>query len=432
MYMAKYLRGGQTRSRCARCSKLPARGLAALMLMLCASHVYAGAAYIYELANPTDTAFGGAGQAARAQDAGTVFTNPAGMTRFNGNAALASGGLLYLYANFDPDGGTTIAGTDGSTTEFVPYGSFAYVHSVSDRLKLGVSVQNNFGLALDWGNNWVGRYTATEAAILAPQVQPTMAYKINDWLSVGAGAGLTLGYLDAKLRVNNKEPGLGDGKMQYRDTYFAVQGNFGIMLNPGPNTRIGLRYLTETELDFEDNPEFSRMGPLTGAITDQIIKLDLGMNMPQAVMLGAYHDLNEKWAVLGSVGWEQWSRFGALEVSVNESPDVTAELEYDDVWHVGVGAQYKYNSKWTINGGFSFDTALSSDKHRSLAIPLGKMYRFGTGAEYKKRNDLTLGAAITVMYEGNLPIDADSNGGHVSGRYKNVSLTFVTVYEKWQ
>ena len=129
-------------------------------------------------------------------------------------------------------------------------------------IEAGCQRRNNFGLSLDWGNNWVGRYTATEASLFAPQVQPTIAYKVNDWLSVGAGAGLTLGYLDAKLRVNNKEPGLGDGKMEYRDTDFAVQGNFGIMLNPTPSTRIGLRYLTETELDFEDNPDFSRMGPL--------------------------------------------------------------------------------------------------------------------------------------------------------------------------
>ena len=118
MLMARYLRGGQTRSRCARCSKLPARGLAALLLMLCASHVYAGAVYVYETANPTDTAFGGAGQAARAQDAGTVFTNPAGMTRFNDNAACwPVAACLSVRAPFDPDsGGTTIAGTDGSAS----------------------------------------------------------------------------------------------------------------------------------------------------------------------------------------------------------------------------------------------------------------------------------------------------------------------------
>jgi len=409
-----------------------ASGLAALLLTIFASHVNAGALYIYEIGSPTETAFGGAGMAARAQDAGTVFTNPAGMTRFNGNATLASGGLLYLYAPFDTDSGTTISGTDGSTTEFFPYGSFAYIHSVSDRLKLGVSAQNNFGLSLDWGNNWVGRYTSTEATIIAPQVQPTVAYKVNDWLSLGAGAGLTVGYLDAKLRVNNLEPGRQDGKMEYDDTYFAVQGNFGIMLNPGPNTRIGLRYLTETELDFEDDPDFSRMGPLLKPVTDLITDLDLGMYMPQSIMLGVFHDLNEKWAILGSVGWDDWSEFGQVDVSVDDSPDVTDELKFDDTWHVGIGGQYKYNKKWLHSAGYSYDTGLSGKKHRSLAIPMGDMHRLGIGTEYRKRDDLTIGAAMDILWEGTLQVNRDSNGGHVDGQYENVFMTFFTVYAKWQ
>lgn len=422
----------QKTMQCSACSDRLARGLAALLLMLSVSPVNAGAMYIYETGSPTETGFGGAGMAARAQDAGTVFTNPAGMTRFNGSATLVSGGLLYLYAPFDTSKETTIPGTDGSTTEFFPYGSFAYIHSVSDRLKLGVSVQNNFGLALDWGTNWVGRYTATQATIIAPQVQPTVSFRVNRWLSVGAGAGLTLGYLDAKLRVNQEREGRGDGKMELDDTDFAVQGNFGIMLEPDSHTRIGLRYLTETELDFKADPDFSRMGPVTGAITDLIDELDLGMKMPQSVMLGVFHDLNDKWAVLGSVGWDQWSKFGAVDVSVNDSPEVTADLKFDDTWHFGVGAQYKYTPKWTINTGVAYDTGLSGKKHRSLAIPMGKMYRFGIGTEYRKRNDLTIGAAMDVLYEGDLQISSDSGGGRVDGEYENVFLSFFTVYAKWQ
>jgi long-chain fatty acid transport protein len=416
-------------------SKHSLAALLATLLALLASNGYAGALYIYEVGSPTETAYAGAGMAARAQDAGTVFTNPAGMTRFDGNATLAAGGLLYLHAPFDTDSGNTISGTDGSTTEFFPYGSFAYVHSVSDKLKLGVSIQNNFGLGLDWGTNWVGRYTATSADILAPQVQPTVAYKVNDWLSVGAGAGLTLGYLNAKLRVNNSTldgAGFGDGKMEYKDTDFAVQGNFGIMLNPNESTRIGLRYLTETDLDFEDDPHFSRIGPTTGLVTSKVRKLDLGMKMPQSVMLGVFHDLNDKWAILGSVGWDEWSRFGHVDVSVDVSPTVTTDLKYDDTYHVGIGAQYQHNSKWLYSAGYSYDSALSSGAHRSPAIPMGEMSRLGGGFEYQKRDDLTVGAAADILWEGDLSVNASSNGGTVSGEYENVFIAFFTVYAKWQ
>ena len=79
-----------------------------ILSMICADFAYAGAAYIYEMANPSDTGYAGAGLAGRANDAGTVFTNPAGMTRFKESTALAGLTMLYLYAPFNPDKDTTV------------------------------------------------------------------------------------------------------------------------------------------------------------------------------------------------------------------------------------------------------------------------------------------------------------------------------------
>ena len=430
--MNEYLKKMQQYIQCSSCSNKLIYGLGVLLLTLFSSNSHAGALYVYETANPTDTAFAGAGLAGRAQDAGTVFTNPAGMTRFSKSAMLVSGGATFVRAPFEPDYATTISGTDGSASGWVPYGTFAYIYPVSDKLKLGVNVGNNFGLSLDWGTNWVGRYTVTQASLFAPQVQPTLAYKVNDWLSVGAGAGLTLGYLNAKIRVNNPDLS-GDGKMELKDTDFAVQGNFGIMLNPTPRTRIGLRYLTETSLDFEDDPDFSRVDPVIKEITDLIPGLDLGLKMPQSVMLGVFHDLSDRWAILGSVGWEEWSRFGAVEVKVEGvTGESTVNLKYENVYHVGIGAQYQYSSKWRYSAGLSYDSALSKGKHRSAMIPMGEMTRFGGGVEYRKRSDLTLGTAMDIMWEGDLSLNSESDGGTLSGAYEDVFLAFFTVYAKWQ
>jgi long-chain fatty acid transport protein len=430
--MNEYLKKMQQYIQCSSCSNKLIYGLGVLLLTLFSSNSHAGALYVYETANPTDTAFAGAGLAARAQDAGTVFTNPAGMTRFSKSAMLATAGGTFVRAPFEPDSNNTISGTDGSASGWVPYGTFAYIYPVSDRLKVGVNVGNNFGLSLDWGTNWTGRYTATQASLFAPQVQPTLAYKVNDWLSVGAGAGLTLGYLNAKLRVHSKDPDHQDGKMELKDTDFAVQGNFGIMLNPSPRTRIGLRYLTETDLDFKDDPHFSRVSPIVQEITDEIDGLDLGIKMPQAFMLGVFHDLSDRWAILGSLGWEEWSEFGHVDITVGDTPEVRSDLKYEDVYHVGIGAQYQYSSKWRYSAGLSYDSALSKGKHRSAMIPMGEMTRFGGGVEYRKRSDLTVGAAMDVMWEGDLSLNNKSNGGTVSGEYQNVFLAFFTVYAKWQ
>jgi len=396
---------------------------------------YAGALYIYETGNPTDTGYAGAGLAGRANDAMTVFTNPAGMTRFQESTYLAGITPLYLHAPFNPDENTTVSGSDGDTNEFFASGSFAYIRPVWDGLRLGVSIQNFFGLALNWGDNWVGRYEATKVALIAPQLQPTAAYKVNNWLSIGAGAGLTLGYLEDEIRVENLDPDLGDGKLKYDDTDFAVQGNFGIMIEPSDRTRIGLRYLTETELDFKSDIYFSGVGPAIAELTKSVKGLDLGMKMPQSVMAGVFHQVNDQWAVLGSVGWDDWSRFSRIHVRVDGTGvNRVVDAGFDDTWHFGVGTQYQYNPKLMLTAGFSYDSSMSTGSTRPIMLPLGDMYRYGLGFRYQKNDDLLLGGGLSFLWEGDLNVKPGGGGaeGQVSGQYDNVYITFLSLYVQWK
>jgi long-chain fatty acid transport protein len=265
-------------------------------------------------------------------------------------------------------------------------------------------------------------------------LQPTAAYKVNNWLSIGAGAGLTMGYLSDKSKVKNLDPTLGDGKLEYSDTDFAVQGNFGVMIEPSETTRIGLRYLTETELEFEDNLYLSGVGPAIADLMKSIGKLDLKMKMPQSVMAGIFHQVNEEWAILGSVGWDDWSRFARVRIRVDGTGiKRIVDAGFDDTWHVGVGAQYQYNPKLMLTAGFSYDSSMTKDSNRPIDLPLGEMYRFGFGCKYKKSDDILLGAGLSFLWEGDLEIKPAGTPltGQVSGEYENVSITFLSGYVQW-
>ncbi|MBW2246958.1 MAG: outer membrane protein transport protein [Deltaproteobacteria bacterium] len=401
-----------------------------IMTGICTSLAQAGGLYIYELGNPSDTGYAGAGLAARAEDAGTVFTNPAGMTRFKESTFQAGLTPLYIHAPFNPDENTTVEGSDGDTNLFFAGANFAYIHPVSDNFKLGVSLGNYFGLALDWGDHWVGRFKSTNVALLAPQLQPTAAYKVNDWLSIGAGAGLTLGYLKDEAKVKSRIPGKGDGSFEFSDTDFAVQGNFGIMFEPSEGTRIGVRYLMETDLDFEENIDFSNVGP----IFDRVPELNLGMKMPQSIMAGVYHRINDQWAILGSVGWEEWSRFGRVNVDLTGTePSTTIDAGFDDTWHIGVGAEYQCNPKLMLTAGFSYDSSMMDSDTRPINLPLGDMYRYAAGVKYRKSNDVTLGGGLSFLWMGDLEVKQAGNAkeGFVSGQYDNLCLTFLSFYVQW-
>ncbi len=398
--------------------------------------VYAGGLYIYEMGNSTDTGYAAAGLAARASDAGTVFTNPAGMTRFDQSKMLVGVTPLYIYANFDPDKDTTGSGPDGKVREPFSGGSFAYIRPVTEKLTLGVSGQNYFGLALKWdpANKWVGRYNVTEETLIAPQLQPTAAYKVNNWLSLGAGAGLTLGYLASESKVNNLDPDLNDGKLKYSDTAFAVQGNFGVMIEPSEGTRFGLRYLTETELDFEDDVYLSGVGPGVADLTKSLGEVELDMKMPQSLMAGVFHQVNDKWAVLGSVGWDDWSRFSRIRVKVdNLGANRVVDAGFKDTWHFGVGAQYQYTPKLMLTAGFSHDSGMAKQGALSIALPMAEMYRYGLGFRYQKSADLLLGGGLSFLWQGDLKINqtGDPVTGRVSGQYDNVNITFLSFYVQW-
>ncbi len=402
---------------------------------ICTGLANAGALYIYEMANVTDTGYAGAGLAARAGDAGTVFSNPAGMTRFKETTYVGGVTPLYIDADFDSDQYTTATGASKGVYEPFAGGSFAVIVPVGDKLRFGLSAQNYFGLALDWGDDWVGRYEVTKAAIIAPQLQPTVAYKVNNWLSIGAGAGLTLGYVEDESRINNPEPGLGDGRLKYDATDFAVQGNFGVMIEPSNRTRIGLRYLTETDLDFKARPYATGIGPEIAAVAQGVGKVDIGLKMPQSLMAGIFHQYSDQWAFLGSVGWDNWSEFSRVHIKVDGTGvDTTVHEGFDDTWHVGVGAQYQYKPRWMLTAGFSYDSSMATNSHRPLELPLGAMYRYGLGFKYKKSEEVTLGAGLSFLWEGDLkvkPSGTPVSGGQVSGEYKSVSITFLSLYAQW-
>ena len=163
----------------------------------------------------------------------------------------------------------------------LPGGSFFYVHSLTPNLKLGFGSYSYFGAPLEYNKNWVGRYHIQGATILGMSFQPSLAFRAADWLSIGGGPNVMVGFLRAKAAVNTLNPRLGDGQVRYQNWTVNVGGNVGILLTPRDGTRIGIDYLTPVNLNFADAPHFVGLGPLvTRAISNDKLrspKTNLGM-----------------------------------------------------------------------------------------------------------------------------------------------------------
>jgi len=410
-----------------------------LVIATALPQVQAGGLYLYELGTP-DVGAASAGWSARAQDAGTVFTNPAGMTRLEKSELLVGVQPLYLHADFSPDANTTTSGGDEDASTWLPAGGLYYVHNLMPKLKIGVSAVGYFGLGLDYQNSWAGRYYVQEVKLQAMGFQPALAYQVTDWLSLGVGVVALYGVLEERIGVNNIVPDQPDGKLELEDNDWAYQVNLGILVEPRKGTRFGLTYLSEGDLEFKDKANFSDLGPglepLLGANGLLDAKLKFDFTMPRQVMFSAYHELNDRWALMGNLGWQDWSEFGQVGVTVSseDTSSLTVDRNYNDTWHVAVGTQYRVAAPWLLTAGVAYDSSMVDDKDRTPDLPVGEAWRFGLGANYDWSKSMALGVGYTFLWNGDLDMDVNRGplAGRVSGTYENTSMNFFNFYLNWK
>src|SRR5215831_1847329 len=188
----------------------------------------AGGLILYEIATP-DVGLASAGYASRADDASTLFKNPAGMTRLDG--VQLQGGLQALYGSvyFSHDPSTSPRlGTDNgkNAVNWLPAAGLFATMPLGERWHVGLGLFSYFGSALDYGDNWVGRYYVQKSALIGESLMPSVSFKATDWLSIGAGLNAMYGYLDSHTAVNNL---IGpDGQMRLKNTTWGFGGDVGV------------------------------------------------------------------------------------------------------------------------------------------------------------------------------------------------------------
>jgi len=411
---------------------------AVVMMVALANESKAGGLFLSEFGTE-DVGLAGAGWAARAQDASTLFKNPAGMSRLEGNQF--QGGLQALYFQSGGFSGTNtpFGGNGGGNPVGVsPAASGFYVHSLGKDFKVGLGMLGNFGLALKNDQDFLGRYYVKQATLVGITFAPVASYQVNEYISIGGGPNIMLAYLKYTSNVNTLGPG--DGQIYASDTTAGVGGQFGVLVEPKKGTRVGVTYYSPIKLNFSTTPTFSNLGPIGNVLQNNGLlnaNLDLGMTVPQRVILSGYHELSNAWAVMGNFGWDNWSQFGKVDVDVAgtlASPSLTTNVDYNDTYHVAVGTQYRLNPEWLINSGLAYDSSMVSAANRSIALPVAATYKWGLGANWLKSPNVKLGFSYEVSYMGDMSINQNRGiglAGQVTGAYKDAMMHFFAFTMNW-
>ena len=395
---------------------------------------HAGGLFLYEMGTP-DLGTASAGRAATADNAAIAFGNPAGMTRLDSSQMLVGLQPAYGVSKFHKDSDTTVAGSNGGNAlGFIPGMGGYFVYSATPDLKFGLSLGSDFGLSARYQSNWSGRYYSEQTELITLGAFPVAAYRINKWLSVGAGAQIIYGKLNEKTGINDVLGG-GNASIDVGADDVGYGGMAGILIEPVEGTRFGVTYTSQVKLDFKDRPKTNNLGPVLAPLLDSGAKVDLGLTIPNQVMVSGYHDLSDSVAIMGNVVWQQWSQFGkpSLEVTSTTSRNVTANLDYDDTWGLALGTRYKFADDWSWSVGVAFDTSPIKKSQRTPALPMDQQIRAGTGVQYALNDRITLGAAYEYLNLGSANIDRSRPlAGTLQGDYATNEIHFFNVTASWK
>ena len=390
--------------------------LVGLLLVILAGRGWAGGLYLNEFGTPS-MGVAGAGAEAVAADASTSFHNPAGMTRLEGKELMLAGGLVVARVEFDPAPNTPIPGGDGGNAggPGPVLGAF-YVHSLSDRLKFGVDLVSLSAAMLDYDNDWTGRFQVQDVSIVTLTLNPTIAYRVNDWLSLAGGVGLMYASLDMTVAVPNP---FGPAQAEIDGDDTAVGFNLGAMVELSEQTRLGLIYWSETEPDFSGDVKLTPPGLQVG--------IETSLPLVQFVKAGIYHEINDRFALLGTIGWEDWSELDDQNISTARASAVIPR-GWDDTWKFAGGLHYRPVEDWLLQFGAAYDTSPVDTVDRTADMPIDRQIRLALGAQYQWSERATVGGSFVYADLG----DAEIRSSQLIGDYDRNEAFFFAVNVNWK
>lgn len=408
-----------------------------LPLLMFTQFSWAAGLWLYEAAH-SEVGTASAGMAATANRASIAGTNPAGMTRLNRSELMTGFQPMYLDSKFDLDSATYGSDDGGQNGGFIPSASMFYVHNYSSDIKLGIALGSYQGLGMDYGDSWAGRYFVTEAELLTFAINPSIAFKVNEQLSIGLGFDVLYSTLDQTMAFNNNPFAVGntpDGKIKLEDSDIGYGYNIGLLYEFSDRTRVGLHYRSKIDVEFEDALSLKGVLPIVPGLSTNT-DADIEMTSPQSLMFSGYHELNSNWALVGNLGWQDWSEFGKSELTLNNlNKNIKTDRNFDDTYHVALGVRYHYSDDWILLAGIAYDTSPVSKSDRTLDMPLDRQVRYALGAEYLMNDDVTVMVGYELMDVGDGSINQTRgilDNDTIQGDFDTNYLHILTINASWK
>jgi len=327
---------------------------------------------------------GFSGITARADDASTVYWNPAGMTRIKQPEFMGQSLLVHTESKFKVDQSNISGGNAKKDDSLLLIPALYYVHPVDDKWSLGTSLTVPAGFGNDYGKKWSGRYHADETELAFISLAGTVAYKVSDQWSVGGGPSFMYVSSFSQSRVNNLVAD--DGRVKLDESGTGVGWQLGVLFEPSKDFRLGAVYRSEIHFKLSGKPKFKNVSPilenalkLAGVYDD---KIHVKFRTPAQLQLGYFHEFADDWSYTVDATWFDMSEFGVTHVRV-DSDSVSVKSGFKDFWLYSAGLRYQYQSDLAFSVGAMYVESPAKDSKRTIALPLDRVISFGAGVEWQ-------------------------------------------------
>lgn len=374
-----------------------------------------------------------AGQAAAAENASTLFFNSAGMTRLQGRQVSGAIHLIRPSSEFNNSGTSTAPGAltspggnggDSGGWAAVPNAYLSW--QIDPKWWLGVGISVPFGLGIEYDQGWVGRFQVQKAGIKTIDINPNVAYKLSEAVSLGAG----ISFQHAEVKIDRSAFVGTEARSTLRLEDNSIGYNLGAMFNLSPATRIGLSYRSSIKHELSGTAAVSGVGSAPISTTAKL---------PDTLAWGISHQLDPKWQLLGDITFTQWSKIKQVPITTTAASALgvsgrvldTFAFEFKDTFRVGVGTNYRMRDDFTLKLGVAYDKSPVVDAFRTATLPDNDRIWLAIGGKYQASKQLTLDFGYAYIMVQDASINrlgglGAGGQGNVVGTYSNPNVHIIS------
>jgi long-chain fatty acid transport protein len=351
-----------------------------------------------------------AGSAAVAENASTIYYNPAGMTQLKGKNVSAGVNYISLEAKFKDNGTTSpamagVQSIDGGDDGLVPNGYFSY--QLNDQWFAGVGVSVPYGQRTNYPSSWKGSYTAMDTDIQSINVNPSVAFKVNDTVSLGLG----IDYQFFKATYSTYVGAAAGNVIKIQGSTKSWGWNAGALFNLSEATKIGVSYRSKIKHNI-DSGNWSTSNA-SGAAS-------LSIELPDTWIISATHKLNDQWELLADISQQGWSSIPKLVINTTGfvgGSVQTKQYNWKDTTRLALGANYQYNDRVKLRVGIASDDGVVDDAHRTARLPDANRIWYSFGVQYKPSKDTAIDVAYAYVKADKATINDTVTAGTLKGEY---------------